>query len=115
MERYLLIIATLDTKGREATYVKDCVQVLGIHPILMDVGTLEEPLTNPDITRGEVVEAAGSHLDSIKGKDRSVAVAAVQKGGAILARRLFQEGKLHGVFGMGGGTGTAIATHIMRS
>jgi len=115
MKKYLLIIATLDTKGREAAYVKDCIQALGIHPILMDVGTLEEPLTNPDITRGEVVEAAGSHLDSIKEKERSVAVAAVQKGGAILARRLFEEGKLHGVFGMGGGTGTAIATHIMRS
>ena len=115
MQRYLLVVATLDTKGREAAYVKDCVQTLGIHPILMDVGTLEEPLTNPDITRGEVVEAAGTDLDSIKGKDRSVAVAAVQKGGAILARRLFEKGKLHGVFGMGGGTGTAIATHIMRS
>jgi uncharacterized protein (UPF0261 family) len=115
MKKYLLIIATLDTKGREAAYVKDCVQALGIHPILMDVGTLEEPLTSPDITRNEVVKAAGSHLDSIKGKERSVAVAAVQNGGAILARRLFEEGKLHGVFGMGGGTGTAIATHIMRS
>lgn len=115
MKKYLLIIATLDTKGREAAYVKDCVQALGIHPILMDVGTLEEPQTSPDIRRSEVIEAAGSHLDSIKGKDRSVAVAAVQKGGAILARRLFEEGKLHGVFGMGGGTGTAIATHIMRS
>ena len=32
-----------------------------------------------------------------------------------MARRLFEEGKLHGVFGMGGGTGTAIVTHIMRS
>ena len=115
MTKYLLIIATLDTKGREAAYVKDCVQALGIHPLLMDVGTLDEPLTNPDITRAEVVEAAGSHLDSIKGKDRSVAVTAVQKGGAILARRLLEVGRLHGVFGMGGGTGTAIATHIMRS
>ncbi len=115
MKKHLLIVATLDTKGREAAYVKDCVHALGIHPMLMDVGTLGEPLTNPDITRSEVVEAAGSHLDSIKGTDRSVAVAAVQKGGAILAGHLFEEGKLHGVFGMGGGTGTAIATHIMRS
>ena len=115
MKKYLLIIATLDTKGREAAYVKDCVQALGIHPLLMDVGTLDEPLTNPDITRAEVVEAAGSHLDSIKGKDRSVAVTAVEKGGAILARRLLEVGRLHVVFGMGGGTGTAIATHIMRS
>jgi uncharacterized protein (UPF0261 family) len=115
MKKQLLIIATLDTKGREAAYVKDCIQRLGIHPLLMDVGTLGEPLAHPDITRGEVVEAAGYNLDSIKGKDRSVAFEAVQKGGTILARRLFEEGKLHGVFGMGGGTGTAIVTHIMRS
>ena len=51
MKKQLLIITTLDTKGREAAYVKDCVQRLGIHPILMDVGTLGEPLTNPDITQ----------------------------------------------------------------
>ena len=34
MKKHLLIIATLDTKGREAAYVKDCVQKLGIHPML---------------------------------------------------------------------------------
>ena len=115
MKKYLLIVATLDTKGREAAYVRDCVQRLGIQPALMDVGTLGEPLAHPDITRGEVVEAAGYNLDFIKGKDRSIAFEAVQKGGSILARHLYQEGKLHGVFGMGGGTGTAIVTHIMRS
>jgi uncharacterized protein (UPF0261 family) len=115
MKKYLLIVATLDTKGREAAYVKDCVQALGIHPVLMDVGTLGEPLTHPDITSGEVVGATRSHLDLVRRKGRSVAFEAVQRGGAILARRLFEEGKLHGVFGMGGGTGTAIATYIMRS
>jgi uncharacterized protein (UPF0261 family) len=115
MKKYLLIIATLDTKGREAAYVKECVQSRGIHPLLMDVGTLGEPLAHPDITRAEVIEAAGYNLDFVKGKDRSIAFGAVQKGGTILARCLFEEGKLHGVFGMGGGTGTAIVTHIMRS
>jgi len=116
MEKQLLIIATLDTKGREAAYVKDCVQRLRIHPILMDVGTLGEPLTHPDITRVEVVEAAGYRFENlIKEKNRSLAFKAVQEGGAILARHLFEKGKLHGVLGMGGGTGTAIVTHIMRS
>jgi len=115
MKKQLLIITTLDTKGREAAYVKECVQSRGIHPLLMDIGTLGEPLAHPDITRAEVVEAAGYNLDLIKGKDRSVAFEAVQKGGAILAKNLFEKGKLHGVFGMGGGTGTAIVTHIMRS
>ncbi len=116
MKKQLLIIATLDTKGREAAYVKDCVQKLGIHPMLMDVGTLGEPLTPPDMTREEVVAAAGYRWGNlVKEKSRSLAFKAVQEGGAILARGLFEKGKLHGVFGMGGGTGTAIVTHIMRS
>jgi uncharacterized protein (UPF0261 family) len=88
MKKQLLIIATLDTKGREAAYVKDCVQRLGIHPILMDVGTLGEPLTIPDITRVEVIEAAGYHFEHLtKEKNRSVAIKAVQEGGTILAKR----------------------------
>jgi len=116
MRKRLLIITTLDTKGREAGHVRDCVQKLGIDPVVMDVGTLGKPLTPPDITRDEVAEAAGYRLeDFIKERNRSSAVKAVQEGGAILARRLFEEGKCHGVFGMGGGTGTAIVTHIMRS
>ena len=116
MKKHLLIITTLDTKGREAAYVKDCVKKLGIQPILMDVGTLGEPLTTPDITHREVVEAAGYRLeDLIKEKNRSSAFKAVQEGGTILARQLLEKGKLDGVFGMGGGTGTAIVTYIMRS
>ena len=116
MKKHLLIVATLDTKGREVAYVKDCVQRLGIHPMIMDVGTLGEPLTQPDITRFEVAGTAGYKLeDIIKERNRSAAVQAVQEGGAILARRLLEQGKLHGVFGLGGGTGTAIVTYIMRS
>lgn len=116
MKKQLLIITTLDTKGREAGFVRDCVEKIGITPLVMDVGTRGQPLTPPDITRDEVVEAAGVRFeDFIKEKNRSSAIKAVQEGGAILAKRLFAEGKCHGVFGMGGGTGTAIVTYIMRS
>ncbi len=116
MKKNLLIIATLDTKGREAAYVQDCVRQRGIEPILMDVGTLGKPLTPPDITCEEVVRAAGYELNDLRARnDRSVAIRAVQEGGAILAKRLYEGGRLQGLFGLGGGTGTAIVTSIMRS
>lgn len=116
MKKQLLIITTLDTKGREAAYVKDCVERLGSQPILMDIGILLKAQTDPHITRYELAEAAGYDLDRfIAKRDRSGAVKAVQEGGAIVAQRLLGEGKLNGVFGMGGGTGTAIAAFIMRS
>ena len=116
MKKHLLIVATLDTKGREAAYIKGDVQRLGIQPRLMDVGILGEPLTPPDINRKEVLEAAGYHLEHlIKERDRSMAIKAIQEGGTILARRLLEDKKLDGVLGIGGGTGTAIVTHMMRS
>jgi len=116
MKKHLLIVATLDTKGREVAYIKSYVQKLGIQPLLMDVGILGEPLTPPDINRKEVLEAAGYDLEHlIKAKDRSMAIKAIQQGGTILTRRLQEDEKLDGVLGIGGGTGTAIVTHIMRS
>jgi uncharacterized protein (UPF0261 family) len=39
----------------------------------------------------------------------------MQEGGQILAKKMVSEGTIGGVFGMGGGTGTAIVTSIMRS
>ncbi|HOE16430.1 MAG TPA: Tm-1-like ATP-binding domain-containing protein [Syntrophorhabdaceae bacterium] len=116
MKKYLLIITTLDTKGREAEYIRESARSLGVQPVLMDTGTLGRPLADPDITSRDVASAAGDDLERIIAKkDRAGAVAAMQKGGAILAKRLFDEGRLQGVFGMGGGTGTAIVTSIMRS
>ncbi|MGQ9509595.1 MAG: Tm-1-like ATP-binding domain-containing protein [Thermodesulfobacteriota bacterium] len=116
MKIQLLIVATLDTKGREAAFVKECVQELDIHPVVMDIGILGKPLIPPDITREEVAEAAGYRLEELlKINDRSLAIKAVQEGGTIVAHRLYREGKLQGILGMGGGTGTAIVTYIMRT
>jgi uncharacterized protein (UPF0261 family) len=116
MKKHLLIIATLDTKGKEAAYIKGHVQRLGIQPLLMDVGILGEPLTAPDFHRKEVLEAAGYHLEHfIREKDRSMAIKAIQEGGTILTKRLLEDQRLDGILGIGGGTGTAIATHVMRS
>lgn len=52
MDKHLLIIATLDTKGREAEFVRDCARGLGTDPILMDIGILGDPPFIPDITIG---------------------------------------------------------------
>jgi uncharacterized protein (UPF0261 family) len=82
----------------------------------MDIGILGGPPVYPDIANKDLAEAAGYHLEElVKNKDRSSAVKVMQEGGVIVAHRLLQEGKLHGVIGLGGGTGTAMVTHIMRS
>lgn len=112
----LLVIATLDTKGREAEYLKGSAYGCGVQPVLMDIGVVGVPQTWPDITNRDLATAAGHDLEElIKAGDRAKALRAIQEGGSIFAGRLLQEGRLDGVIGLGGGTGTAVVSHIMRS
>jgi len=82
----------------------------------MDIGILGEPTITPDITRLELATAAGVNLmNLIEKKDRVRSVRVMEEGGAIIARRLIDEHRLDGVIGLGGGTGTAIVSSIMRT
>jgi len=84
--------------------------------LIMDVGALMPPQTPPDITRDELAHAAGLDLTTpLAEKDRANAVQTVQTGGAILAARMAERNEIHGVIGLGGGTGTAIVTFVMRA
>jgi uncharacterized protein (UPF0261 family) len=58
--RDILVVATLDTKGAEAAYLRDRVAAQGARPVVLDTGILgtADGLA-PDITRHEVARAAG--------------------------------------------------------
>jgi len=117
LEKTLLIMATLDTKGREAGYVRDCVRSAGVGTLVMDVGTLGGPQTEADIPAADVLGAARLRTSGGVFAElcRAEAVEAMQKGGIAIVRRLLEEGRIDGIFGLGGGTGTAIAAAVMRS
>ncbi len=102
MSKQLLIIATLDTKGRETEFVKNCAEALGVNPIVMDIGILGDPPIIPNISKMDLAAATGVNLhDLIERKDRAKAVQAMEDGGAIVARRLLGENRLDGVIGTG--------------
>ena len=71
--------------------------------ILVDVGVLDEPLVEPDVTRREVAEAGGSDVERLAAaRDRprrSRPWAAVPQRSA---RRLYAEGRLDGIAALGG-------------
>jgi uncharacterized protein (UPF0261 family) len=116
LEKKLLILATLDTKGNETAYARDCAMEMGLKSLVMDLGTLGAPLLEPHISAQEVAAATGYDLAEARAvKDRVEAVKAMQNGGAVIALRLVDQGVIGGVLGMGGGTGTSIVTHIMRA
>lgn len=115
-ERTVVLVGTLDTKGDEYAYLRDRLRLHGVNTLLVDVGTLDPPRTEPDVDRHEVAAAAGVDLEELAGaRDRGRAVSAMAGAAAVIVRRLYEEGRCHGVLAAGGSGNTAIATAAMQA
>ena len=112
----VVIVGALDTKGREFAFVKDLIEQQGLATLVVDFGILGEPTIPADVHRDEVARAGGGDLDHLRRyKLREAAMPIMAAGLAVVARRLYHEGSLDAILGMGGGGGTSIATAGMRA
>lgn len=110
------ILATLDTKGAEAQFVRDELARHGVAAALVDTGARGEPVVPADVPRDEVFAAAGvRRADVVAVGDRGVAVDYAARGAARLVAAHHAAGRVAGVFGLGGSAGTTIATAAMRA
>lgn len=111
----VLIIATLDTKNDEAQYLKQVIESLGYHVLLMNTGILAPPKSKPDITRDEVAEAGGIPIDQlVASKDKGKCIRSMIRGVEKLSKELFDNGEFQGIIGIGGAQGTEMGTAAMR-
>ena len=113
--KIIAVLATLDTKGAEAKFIRDRIAAQGIHPILIDSGILGSPMTSPDVSREQVAQAAGVTLSALRRLSKSEAIAKQGEGLRRTLQGLFTDGRLDGVIGIGGGQGTAICTQAMQA
>jgi len=112
----VLVVSTLDTKARETVYLKEKAASLGLEAILMDLSMRGGAQVKAQITPAEVAAETGSSIDEIRSsRERSKSTSAFIEGGSAIALRLWREGKLHGIMGVGGATGSLMATEIMRA
>jgi uncharacterized protein (UPF0261 family) len=109
----ILLIGTLDTKGEELGFVRDLIRAEGVETLVVDVGSVGPPKIAPDILREEVFGRSGASLETLK--DRGEAVSKAAEGVAILAMELQAEGRVDGIFSLGGSAGTVIGTSAMRA
>jgi uncharacterized protein (UPF0261 family) len=115
-ERTVLLIGTLDTKGVEFEFLRERLAQAGVGVLLADVGTLEPATAEADLTREQVGAEAGVDVEELRAAgDRGEAIGAMAGAAAALARRLYDEGRIHGVLSAGGSGNTAIATAAMQA
>jgi uncharacterized protein (UPF0261 family) len=116
MGRVVVIVGTLDTKGEEIEYLRDRITRYGQSVVVIDVGTLDPPMIEPDISRIQVAEAARSSMAELEErKDRRLSVETMIRGASRIVEDLYREGKVAGIISVGGGTGTHIGMGVMRS
>ncbi|MCU0505055.1 MAG: Tm-1-like ATP-binding domain-containing protein [Chloroflexi bacterium] len=110
----VVLLGTLDTKGPEYAFLRDRVRDAGCDVILVDAGVMSERSPG-DITADEVARAAGEDRAALAAAgDRGPAVAAMTRGAVAVVRRLYDEGKLHGILGMGGSGGSSLISAAMQ-
>ena len=113
---YVYILATLDTKGAEAAFLRDVLVAIGVGAKIVDTGCLGEPTVKADIPREELFAAAGISLAELATRrDRGAAVTEAARAAATLITQQYQAGDVIGVLGLGGSAGTAIGTSAMRA
>ena len=114
--RPVVIIGALDTKGVEFAFLKGLIEAEGLDTLVVDFGTMGEPVLQPDVSRAEVAAAAGGDISRFaSGEHKDEAMQTMAGGLAVVVRRLYDEGRLGGIIGMGGTGGTSIATTGMRT
>jgi len=112
----IIVMATLDTKGKEAQFVREQIESCGLRGLLMDTGVIGHPCVPADISRQEVAEAAGESLAKLlESPTREQAAPAMAEGATRIVTELAAKGEIHGIISLGGTQGTTLSTKVMRA
>jgi len=116
VEKVILCIGTLDSKGPELQYVKQLIDSRrNYKALVMDVGCLEEAYFDADITAGDVARAAGTSIEKVRAINEAGPATEIMTAGAKkIARDLYNSGRFQGVLSIGGGTGSGVASAVLR-
>ncbi|MEU4550023.1 Tm-1-like ATP-binding domain-containing protein [Nonomuraea dietziae] len=123
----VVLIGTLDTKGREYAWLRERLTELGREVIVVDAGVGQES-TGPvsdfgapasaspeDVSNVRVAAAGGADLASLRAAgDRGAAVTVMGEGAAKVLAELHAEGRVDGVLAVGGSGGSSIAARAVR-
>jgi uncharacterized protein (UPF0261 family) len=109
------VLATLNTKGREALFVADVLARGGVTPWIVDVSLRSHDADGADVTGAGVAAAAGASWQALGERSRQDAAAVMVEGGKKMLLERFANREVCGVIGLGGANGTNLICSIMRA
>ena len=114
MEKKIVIIGTVNTKGDQLGFLKEKIESRGHKAILMDISMGGRPAFQADITPEEIAGLAGKDIEEIRAsKDRLSITNAMTAGAQQKALDLLSRRELDGIVSLGGTTIALIASQVM--
>ena len=111
----IAVLATLNTKGKEARFVVDALARAGATPWVVDLSLRAHDVDGADVAGATVAAAAGASWHALNERSRQDATAVMIEGGRKLLLEKFIDGGISGVIGLGGANGTNLVCSIMRA
>jgi uncharacterized protein (UPF0261 family) len=112
----VLLMSSLDTRPRETLYAKSLVEHNGCKVILMDISMGSYTECGAEYSCIDVAREAGVPFEQISGrKGTAENMAFMVKGATQIAKRLYDQGLIDGIAGLGGASNTAAFSQIMRT
>ena len=110
LARSAYVIGTFDTKGRELTFIRSCLERLGVRTVTVDVSSSGKP-SSATVSPIEVARHHPRGQAAVFTGDRGSAVSAMAE---ALERFIATRRDIGGVIGAGGSGATALVTPAMR-
>ena len=117
MAKTVLAIGAFDTKGPDYDFIRQLILLRGHSVVTVNTGVLATTDLFPvNVEADELATAGGTTLQELRqAGDRGEAMKVMSAGAAVVARRLYDEGRFDGIIGMGGSGGSTVVTAAMRA
>src|SRR5215471_4551728 len=111
----IAVLATLNTKAREARFVAEILTRADARPWIIDLSLQPHMVDGADVGGAGVAAAAGASWQALSERSRRDAALVMAEGGKKLLLDGFINGEISGVIGLGGANGTNLVCSIMRA
>ena len=109
------VLATLNTKGKEARLLAETLVRAGTEPLTVDLSLRSHDLASADVTAASIAAAAGTTWQALSERSRQDAAAAIAEGARKMLLQKLVGGEISGAIGLGGANGTNLVCSVMRA
>lgn len=112
----IAILASLDTKGEEASFLRNLIEDRGHRVVFVDTSTGNESGIDAEYPAKEVAKAGGDDIQELmRAKNSARASSCMIAGATKILHGVAEEGELSGILGFGGTSNTTVATSVMKA